>query len=76
MADLMSYVKRRAAHHEVIDQLTVPVNGMHGQRLRLGLLSYRRTADDVAGTQQWLGKGEFECGKGIFTLNTAPQGKP
>lgn len=74
--ELFAYVKRRAAHHERIENVLVPLEGWHDGRLTLGTVSYTRTADDVAGVEHWLGKGEYECGGGIYVLSTAPQGSP
>jgi len=75
MSELFVYVRRRAAQHDRITDISVPLGDWHDGRLMLGAVSYTRTADDVVGKQRWIGKGEYECGKGIYVLNTAPQGK-
>jgi len=72
-ADLFAYVRRRAAQHEHIADVSIPTGGWHEGRLRLGIVSYTRTADDVPGIEHWLGKGEYECGKGIYLFSAAPQ---
>jgi hypothetical protein len=74
--ELFAYVKRRAAHHERIEEISVPTGGWHDSRIMLGVVSYTRTADDIPGTEHWLGKGEYACHRGIYVLNTAPQGSP
>ena len=74
--ELFAYVKRRSAQHEHITNVSVPTAGWHDGRLMLGIVSYSRTANDVADTEQWLGKGEYECGVGIYVLSSAPQGSP
>jgi hypothetical protein len=76
MDALMDYVRRRGARHERIGNLAVPLGAWRRGRLMLGVVSYTRTADDITGTQHWLGKGAYECGRGIHVLNTAPQGRP
>jgi hypothetical protein len=76
MSELFAYVKRRAAQHERITEISVPLDGWRDSRLMFGVVSYMRRADDIAGPQHWLGKGEYTCGQGIYVLNTAPQGNP
>jgi hypothetical protein len=76
LADLFAYVRRRAAQHEHIANVSIPLGAWHDGRLMLGTVSYTRTADDVVGTEHWLGKGEYECGSGIHVLSTGPQGSP
>lgn len=73
---LFAYVSRRAKQHERLHDIAVPTGVWRNGRLGLGVISYVRTADDVQGREAWLGKGEYECGRGIYILNTAPQGTP
>jgi hypothetical protein len=74
--ELFAYVRRRAAQHEHITNVSIPGGGWHDGQLMLGSVSYIRTADDVVGIEHWQGKGEYECGKGISVLSTGPQGSP
>jgi hypothetical protein len=75
-AELFAYVRRRSARHERIANVSIPAGGWHDGRLMLGIVSYTRTADDVAGVQHWLAKGEYECGAGIYVFSAAPQDNP
>lgn len=76
MNELFAYVRRRAAQHERIDDVAIPLGSWHDSRVMLGAVSYARTADDITGKEHWLGKGEYTCGQGISVLNTSPQGSP
>jgi hypothetical protein len=76
LGELFAYVRRRSAQHERIANVSIPFGDWHDGRLMLGTVSYTRTADDVVGTEYWLGKGEYECGSGIHVLSTGPQGSP
>ena len=75
MSELFAYVRHRARQRERVSEIVVPTGVWLNGRLGLGAVAYVRTADDVQGREVWLGKGEYECGRGIYILNTAPQGR-
>ncbi|MEP6622307.1 MAG: hypothetical protein ABJE47_23495 [bacterium] len=71
--ELQAYVLRRARAHEQLQWHSVQFNGWHGTMLWFGPIFYTRRADDVAGgAHEWIGKGVYDCQKGLHILNTAP----
>jgi hypothetical protein len=71
--DLVAYVTRRARAHERLVLRRVVFNGWHGRRLWFGPVAVERTADDLpGGVHMVIGKGVYECQRGLHALNTAP----
>jgi hypothetical protein len=71
--DLVAYVTRRARAHERLVLRGIVFNGWHGRSLWFGPIAVERTADDVpGGAHMWIGKGVYECQRGLHALNTAP----
>ena len=78
IAELAVYARRRSRAHEQMTLSAVTINEWRGRKLEFYDVAFTRTADDLGSKPlQGIGKGEYECGRGLRVLNLAmdPRGR-